>query len=116
MEEKRIELDKEIALFMGWRIDNSFPDKNKVWRSPKGDIELESTFKFSSDWKVLMEVFEAINEIDGHYVEITDGDCIIYKRGRVCSCTGVDGFSTMEAVYNCFSYFAMAYNKEHLNK
>lgn len=43
----------KIALFMGWRLDNSFPDKGRVWRLGNR-IELDTTFKFHSSWDVLM--------------------------------------------------------------
>ena len=45
-----------IAKFMGWKIDNSFPDKGRVWRSPNGDVEMDTTFKFHKDWNLLMSV------------------------------------------------------------
>lgn len=45
-----------IAKSQGWVIDNSFPDKGKVWRSPNGKVELESTLKFHSDWTELHSV------------------------------------------------------------
>src|ERR1035437_2737482 len=76
--EEKINTDKEIALFMGWRIDNSFPDKDRVWRSPKGDIELETTFKFSSDWNKLMEVFDAVNALEHYDAEISKEHCLVY--------------------------------------
>jgi hypothetical protein len=56
--------DTLIAEFMGWKIDNSFPDKNKVWRSPGNNIELESTMKFSLSWDWIMPVIEKIESLD----------------------------------------------------
>lgn len=44
-----------IAHFMGWRIDNSFPDKDRVWRR-NNCIELDTTFKFHTSWNALMPV------------------------------------------------------------
>ncbi len=55
-----------IAKFMGWKIDNSFPDKGRVWRSPDGRTELDSTLKFHLDWNWLMSVIEHI-EKGGEY-------------------------------------------------
>ena len=46
-----------IALFMGWRIDNSFPDKDKVYRGPTGGLELDTTFKYHKSWDWLMPVY-----------------------------------------------------------
>lgn len=51
-----------IALFMEWKIDNSFPDKDKVYRSPNNDLELTTTFKFNSDWSKLMPVIDKIGK------------------------------------------------------
>lgn len=48
-----------IAKFMGWKIDNSFPDKGRVWRS-NGSIELDTTFKFHSDWNKLIPAIEKL--------------------------------------------------------
>ena len=45
-----------IAKSQGWVIDNSFPDKDKVWKSPKGRTELESTLKFHKSWDELQPV------------------------------------------------------------
>ena len=49
-----------IAKFLNWQLDLSFPDKGKVWRSPNGYIELDSTMKFHSDWNQLMIVCDKI--------------------------------------------------------
>lgn len=51
-----------IALFMGWEIDNSFPDKDRVYRN-KNTIELDSTFKYHKSWDSLMPVIEKIQEL-----------------------------------------------------
>ncbi len=51
-----------IAKYMGWKIDNSFPDKDRIWRSPSGRIELDTTLKFHSDWNQLMIVIKKIVE------------------------------------------------------
>ena len=72
--EFRIETDKALAYFLGWRIDNTFPDKGKTWRRGNA-VELESTFKFSTDWNALMEVNTAISKLDGAYIKITNGVC-----------------------------------------
>ena len=50
-----------IAKFSGWRLDNSYPDKGRVWRSPKNYIELDTTFKFHYDWNSLMDIVRQIN-------------------------------------------------------
>jgi hypothetical protein len=51
-----------IAEFMGWGIDNSFPDKNHVYRL-HGRIETKNTFKFHESWDWLMPVVEKIAKI-----------------------------------------------------
>ena len=47
---------------MDWEIDNSFPDKDRVYRN-KGTIELDSTFKFHKSWDALMPVIGKIQEL-----------------------------------------------------
>ena len=49
-----------IARFMGWKIDNSFPDKDRVWKSPGGRTELDTTLKFHKDWSWVMSVVERL--------------------------------------------------------
>lgn len=56
----------KIAKFMEWRIDNSFPDKNRVWRL-NNTVELETTFKFHTSWNMLIPVIEKLILIDKHY-------------------------------------------------
>ena len=46
-----------IALFMGWRIDNTFPDKGRVYRLG-GHLELDTTFKFHQSWDALMPAIQ----------------------------------------------------------
>jgi len=53
-----------IALFMGWRIDNSFPDKYRVYRGPTGGLELDTTFKYHTSWEWLMPVIDKIENLD----------------------------------------------------
>jgi len=55
-----------IAKFMGWKIDNSFPDKGRVWRL-KGAIELDTTFKFHESWSALIPVVEALMPFEKGY-------------------------------------------------
>ena len=77
-----------IAKFMGWRIDNSFPDKEKVWRSKENHTELDTTFKFHTDWNELMLVMNKIHNTRhkgfvilatistyGAYIGINPTDC-----------------------------------------
>ncbi len=110
--EIQFEIDCAIAYFMGWHIDNSFPDKGKVWR--KGSyIELDTTFKFSVDYNALMEVFDAVNKLDGISAVIADGECKIYEGSRLKS--SVAGTAdTKEYVYRCLGYFILDYNKSQL--
>lgn len=117
--ERRVELDKSIAYFLGWRIDNSFPDKGKVWRSGNS-VELETTFKFSTDWNLLMEVYEALNNLDEYYCTFSSGYCSVYERGTESELTWQvphkeSPISTKEAVYRCLGEFIEAYNAKQLN-
>jgi hypothetical protein len=60
----------EIAKFMGWKIDNSFPDKDRVWRL-NNIVELDTTFKFHKSWDAIMPVIYKLNDIDNkHYFGI----------------------------------------------
>lgn len=114
---EEIESDKALAYFMGWRIDNSFPDKDRVWR--KGNaVELETTFKFSSDWNWLMEVNDAINSLEFYRTEIVNEHCTIFYLEDVKFETPyIDSkIDTKEAVYNCFALFADYYNKLQFTK
>lgn len=111
--EKQIELDKSIAYFLGWRIDNSFPDKGKVWR--KGaSVEFESTFKFSCNWDWLMEVVNHINQMEGYSIGIFFCQCKIYKNDVLeTSVSGTQG--TQYVVYNCLGEFIKEYNKQQIS-
>jgi len=50
-----------IAQFMGWKIDNSFPDKGRIWRSAKS-LELDTTLKFHKSWDELIPLIDKIDE------------------------------------------------------
>lgn len=117
MVERNIEFDKAIAYFMGWRIDNSFPDKDRVWRNPKGGIELDTTFKFSSDWNKLMEVFEEINKLEGYSASISPGHCSVYNYGELDweAPHKEPPITLHEAVYKCLGGFILSYNKKQLS-
>lgn len=54
--------DEIIAVFTGWVIDNSFPDKNHVYRLG-GRIETKNTFKFSSSFDFLMPSIKKWNDL-----------------------------------------------------
>ena len=69
-----------IAIFMGWKLDDTFPDKGKVYRSPRNNVELASTLKFHSDWDWIMPVIEKIESM-GYLVELGGYDFTI----RTCS-------------------------------
>lgn len=52
-----------IAKFLGWKIDNSFPDQNRVWRSPRNSVELDTTLRFHNSWDSLIPVAKKCLEI-----------------------------------------------------
>lgn len=60
-----------IAVFMDWCIDNSFPDKGRVYRNGNS-LELDTTFKFHTSWDWLMPVIEKIESL-GIVVTISNG-------------------------------------------
>lgn len=115
--EQRIKMDCALAYFMGWRIDNSFPDKGRVWR--KGNsVELDTTFKFSTDWNWLMEVYEAINNTDGLSASISPGHCTIHELGELQweAPHKEPPIELIEAVYRCFGEFISVYNERQCTK
>lgn len=110
--EERVRLDKALAYFMGWRIDNSFPDKDRVWRR-ENSVEFDTTFKFSTDWNWLMEVYDAIHKLDGYRVKMSGKYCVIFHFLEKKVETDKEEFyaDTQDAVYRCFAQFAEYYNK-----
>lgn len=57
---RKIEIDSgnlRIAEFMGYELDNSFPDKGKVYRLGR-KIDLISDFKYHEDYAWLMPVVD----------------------------------------------------------
>lgn len=122
--ERKVQLDRAIAYFLGWRIDNSFPDKGKVWRNGNS-VELETTFKFSTDWNALMEIYVAINNLDEYFCRfssgyLSNGNCWIYERGAKQELVWEaphkePSISLKEAVYRCLGEFIEAYNAKQLN-
>ena len=64
-----------IALFMGWRIDNSFPDKGRVYRLG-GRLELDTTFKFHQSWDALMPCVIKCES----YIYVKDTICPLYGK------------------------------------
>lgn len=74
----REEYNIACALFTDWVLDDSFPDKGRVYR--KGlNIELDITLKFHEDWNWIMEVIKKILKycsendcLEEHYYPITD--------------------------------------------
>ena len=112
MENKKIlESNLLIAVFMGWKIDNSFPDKDRVYRSPSNDIELTTTFKFDSDWKLLMDVVETIEKMDYGFkmcrkvveVYVDSTKEVILKTKESCR---------MESLYKAVVEFIEWYNQQ----
>jgi hypothetical protein len=49
-----------IASYMGWKLDDSFPDKGRVYRLGNS-IELDSTLKYDSSLELLFEVIEKMS-------------------------------------------------------
>jgi len=59
-----------IALWDGWVIDNSFPDKGRVYR--KGaKLEMDTTLKYHSSWDWIKPVIDKIAEYRLAYPEQT---------------------------------------------
>lgn len=120
----QIESDKAIAYFLGWRIDNSFPDKGKVWR--KGSyLEMETTFKFSKDWNELMEAVVLIEKLGYNF--IVHQASILIERNDVGLQKGLEDcnigirssmveFNKKLAIYSAVSKFAIWYNALQIGK
>lgn len=113
--EKQRKMDCAIAYFMGWRIDNSYPDKDKVWK--KGaNIELDTTFKFLTDWNALMQVYNSVNKLEGYKIIITGTYCEILKFGELAWQTYDPSQELQENIYTCLGEFIMSFNEEQLRK
>ena len=112
----RIECDKRIAYFLGWRIDNSFPDKNRVWRLGN-NLELDSTFKFYTDYEALMNVVEKIESLGFTFTTKESYVSIIPKENKMFNLvTGylveIDSVSVKEkrtAIYLAVAEFSRRY-------
>lgn len=78
----KIKMDCAMAYFTGWRIDNSFPDKGKVWRRDKS-LEMETTFKFSTDWNVLMEALNEFCNFTGYTYTLSPKNFSIISSEKV---------------------------------
>ena len=57
---------------MGWKVDNSFPDKNRIYRSLGKSIELDTTFKFHKDWNLLIDVIKELSGDDGGHNKLVE--------------------------------------------
>lgn len=91
----------EIAKMMGYEIDNSFPDKNKVWRLGK-KIDLETDLAYHTDaW--LMPVVRWIAEIK------SVGSSFDFFRMR-CAVTECKIYTPTEQLFISVSDFAEWYN------
>jgi hypothetical protein len=105
--------DEIIAIFDGWEIDNSFPDKDHVYRK-NGRLETKNTFKYkdSFDWmisavtKIETLGFEVTIHSDATYIRKT------WFRGNFPDIGKVDTKRT--SCYYCILEFAKWYNNEGL--
>lgn len=115
---EKIKSDCEIAYFMGWRINNSFPDKGRVW-SKGNRIELDTTMKFFYDWNELNEVVNAIEKLGYNFythqarVLIERNDFGIQKGMPECNIevrSSTVDFDKKMATYMAVSKFTAWYN------
>ena len=64
-QEEIVEYNIMIAKFMDWKLDETFPDIGHVYRSPRNNVELDTTLKFHKLWDGwLMPVIEKIDNMD----------------------------------------------------
>ena len=117
---------------MGWELDNSFPDKDKVYRN-KGSLELDSTLKYHKSWDWLMPVVDKIEslKIDGKivipYITIQGFFCGVnkwgvYKNDELVEpiktwITGgdfIEPISKIDGVFHTVVEFIKWYNKQKL--
>jgi len=64
--EEIIEGNIYIAKYMGWKIDDSFPDKNRVYRLGNS-LEMDTTLKYHTSWDLLFTVIDKINGLGKEY-------------------------------------------------
>ena len=110
--ENIIEKNIQFAKFLGWKIDNSFPDKNRVWRLGNR-IELDSTLKFHLSMDELIKVVDKIETI-----KYVDSSFTVNIYGNCCSIQPIfehfDNFygeDKLEATYLACCRFVEFYNK-----
>lgn len=122
--EKKVKFDTAIAYFLGWRINNSYPDKDRVWTKGNG-VELDTTFKFSSDWNVLNEVVEAIEKLGYNFhihqarvlIDINDEGLINgIEDPEIEIRSSIVDFNKKMAVYYAVAKFALWYNELQIKK
>lgn len=106
-----------IAIFMGWKIDNSFPDKERVYRLGNS-IEMDSTFKFHSSWDWIIPVVQNIEKNHNGEVSIYHSCCDIglYPEGFDVSNTIImvhypEAQTKLEAVWIAIVKFIKLHNK-----
>ena len=102
-----------IAEFMGWQIDNSFPDKGRVWRAQNGNVELASTMKFDTSWDWLIPVVRKIITMTSatNIGEI----CIEHRKDAICKCGIIRknlSFADVDSVYHSVVQFIEHYNSQ----
>lgn len=122
--EERITNDKAIAYFSGWRIDNNFPDKGRVWK--KGSyLEIDTTFKFSIDWNILQEIVEQIEDLGFNFhthqarvlIQLNDSGLIVgMSNPEIEVLISMVDFDKKMATYKAVAQFAMWYNNLELRK
>lgn len=51
-----------VADFLNWHLNYNYPDKGRVYSGPKGELELDTTLKFNSNWDLLVETHQKCHQ------------------------------------------------------
>lgn len=107
------------TVLLGWKEDRSFPDKGRVFRSPGGALEMDTTFKFKTDYNELMKAFSAIEQM-GYTIELisfrvgnkgpTKYVAFIHEDQKTLICR-FTSFDRLEAMYLVVCHFALWISK-----
>ncbi len=112
------------TVLLGWKEDRSFPDKGRVFRSPGGALEMDTTFKFKTDYNELMKAFSSI-ETMGYTIALVSyrvGGAFSGDKGHakyiveihddpktlICS---FNSYDRLEAMYLAVCHFALWISK-----
>jgi len=86
--EEIIASNVQIALYVGYKVDNTFPDKNRVYRLGN-KIDMDSDFRYHESWDAIVPVVvKILLELDKLYWHTNVDEYTIQReviKGAWCS-------------------------------